>query len=75
MKYERQAKIAQELDARVPRSARQSAQGLWQNLLRSEVNARCLHGEDIEEAISNATARIRAAHLPGFVPDIRPPLP
>jgi hypothetical protein len=75
MKYERQTKIAQELDARIPRSARRSEQDLWQNLLRSEVNARRLHGEDIEEAISNATARIRASHFPRFVPDIRPPRP
>jgi hypothetical protein len=75
MKYERQKELAQELDARIPRARGRSEHSLYQNIFRAEVNARCLHGEPMEEAIGRATVRIRASHFPDFVPLILPPQP
>ncbi len=75
MKYARQKKVAQELDARIPRARVQSEQDLYQNIFRGEVNARCLHGESMDDAIAGATARIRASHFPAFVPIVLPPFP
>jgi hypothetical protein len=71
MKYERQKRVSQELDTRIPRAYGRSERSLAQNLLRAGVNARRLHGEPLEQAIDEAVAQLRGL-FPGFVPNILP---
>jgi len=72
MPYERQKRVAREINARIPRGYGRSERNLPQHLLRLEVNARVLHGQLMESAISEAVAHIQTLY-PDFVPNIVPP--
>jgi hypothetical protein len=73
MPYEHQKRVAREINARIPRCYGRSERNLPQHLLRMEVNARCLHGQPIEEAIREATTHIHTLY-PDFVPNVVTPV-
>ena len=71
MKNERQHTVRKEMDARLPRGPRGSAQ----NELRMRFNAWRLHGLTFEESVARAAERVRERDS-GFVPTVlpRPPI-
>ena len=71
VKNERQHTVRKEMDARLPRGPRGSAQ----NELRMRFNAWRLHGLTFEESVARAAERVRerdSAFVPTVLP--RPPI-
>jgi len=71
VKNERQHTVRKEMDARLPRGPRGSAQ----NELRMRFNAWRLHGLTFEESVARAAERVRerdSAFVPPVLP--RPPI-
>ena len=68
MPYERQKRLQEELDARIPRGLR----GEPQNTVRYIVYSQRLHGKSFDESVEFAVNFVRQSY-PNFSPRILPP--